>query len=512
MISALESSKYIEKLLKYGIQNELIEVWDIVQVRNQLLALLKLEEPYEGEVEYNKKESITEILSKILEYAVSINLINNTITEKDLFDSKIMAQLMPRQSEIINKFNKLKKAEGVTAATDYFYKISQASNYIRMDRVLKNKHWKAKSDFGETEITINLSKPEKDPAEIAAEKKAASVNYPKCLLCIENVGYEGRLNHPGRSNHRAIPITLDNEEWYFQYSPYVYYHEHAIIFSKKHRPMTISKNTFIRLLDFVELFPHYFIGSNAELPIVGGSILSHDHFQGGHYELPMARAKTIKEFYNSNYPNTKIKMLKWPLSVIRLTSNDKKELIDLSDKILNLWRNYSDESVNIYAFTEEIPHNTITPIARINKENEFEIDLALRNNLTTKEHPEGLFHPHRDLHHIKKENIGLIEVMGLAILPPRLEIEIELIKKILTGACKSDSALEENPSLKKHQLWIIELLEKYGSELKNTEAEEILKEEVGAKFSKVLECSGVYKQDEAGFNAFEKFINLCTNI
>lgn len=511
MISTLEASKTIEKLLNYGIENELIEVWDVPQIRNQLLSLLKLEEPFEGEIDYNGDDSITKILSRLLEYAVSIDLINNTVTERDLFDSKIMSNLMPRQSELIYKFNKLKNIRGINSATDYFYKISQDSNYIRMDRVSKNKHWVSESDFGNIEITINLSKPEKDPAEIEAEKKAVTVNYPKCLLCIENVGYEGRLNHPARSNHRVIPITLDKEQWYFQYSPYVYYHEHAIIFSEEHRPMTISRNTFIRLLDFVEIFPHYFIGSNAELPIVGGSILSHDHFQGGHYELPMARAKTIKEYNNSNYPNTRIKMLKWPLSVIRLTSKNKKELIDLSDKILNLWRNYNDEAYNIYSYTEDIPHNTITPIARINKKNEFEIDLALRNNITTEDHPHGLYHPHKHLHHIKKENIGLIEVMGLAILPPRLEEEIKLIKEVLTGACKVDTALE-NKALIKHELWLRELISKHGISLMDSEAEEIIRAGISNKFLEAIKCSGVYKQDEDGLKGFEKFINLCSTL
>lgn len=470
MSSSKEAAKYIESLLEYGLQNKLLEKWDIVQVRNQLMSVLKISKPYseaEGQI---PKASITEILSKLLSYGISNHLIKDNITERDLLDSKIMAQLLPRQSDLLKRFQSIEMVEGKEAATNDFYQLNQASNYIRMDRVNKNQKWISKSEYGDIEITINLSKPEKDPTTIATLKEMPVSDYPKCLLCLENVGYEGRLNHPGRSNHRVLPVTLDNEQWYFQYSPYVYYNEHAIVFSEEHRPMTISKKTFIRLLDFVEQFPHYFIGSNADLPIVGGSILNHDHFQGGKHEFPMERAKVLKTFVNKNFENTRIEMLKWPLSVIRLSSKNKQEVIELSNKILELWRKYEDKEVDIHAFSEGQPHNTITPIARMNKRNEFEMDLALRNNRTTKEHPEGIFHPHRRLHHIKKENIGLIEVMGLAILPPRLKEEVEL---------------------------------------NDLEAEKAKKNEIGVKFSEVLECSGVFKQDERGIAAFENFINQC---
>ncbi|MBC7960693.1 MAG: UDP-glucose--hexose-1-phosphate uridylyltransferase, partial [Vallitaleaceae bacterium] len=433
------------------------------------------------------------------------------VTERDLLDAKIMAQLLPRQSEVIREFYQIQEAQGKEAATDYFYALSQNSNYIRMDRIAKNKHWMTQTEFGNFEITINLSKPEKDPAEIAAERNTPQLNYPKCLLCLENVGYAGRLNHPGRSNHRVIPITLDEQQWYIQYSPYVYYNEHAIIFSEVHRPMTISKNSFKRLLDFVDLFPHYFIGSNADLPIVGGSILSHDHFQGGHHTFPMEVAKVLKHYVNPNYAGIDIQMIKWPLSVIRLESANQDSLIELANHILELWRAYSDEDADILAFSAEVPHNTITPIARKNRAGRFELDLTLRNNRTTPEHPGGIFHPHEHLHHIKKENIGLIEVMGLAVLPPRLKDEMTLVEKILTGDVSFEEAMLDE-TLIKHELWAKMLVDHYGTNCSPAKATETIQEAVGLKFSQVLECSGVYKQTEQGLASFEKFIQLCTTI
>ncbi len=498
----------LEHLVQYGVSKQMMSSWDIPQVRNQLLALLEIPAPYEGDVLTQLSDHPFDLLKELLDFAVSTGLISSTITERDLLDAKIMAQLMPRQSELIEKFQHIELTQGKEAATDYFYALSQNSNYIRMDRISKNQHWLSSTEFGDLEITINLSKPEKDPAEIAAEKNTPMSNYPKCLLCIDNVGYAGRLNHPGRSNHRVIPITLDQEQWYLQYSPYVYYNEHAIVFSESHRPMTISKKTFERLLDFVALYPHYFVGSNADLPIVGGSILSHDHFQGGHHIFPMEHAQVLKEFKHPTYTDLTLQMLKWPLSVIRLVSKNPEVLIDMADHILELWRNFSNEEAEIHAFTDATPHNTITPIARCNADGFFEVDLTLRNNRTSEVHPGGLFHPHEHLHHIKKENIGLIEVMGLAVLPSRLKEELEMIKKVLTGEVPLKDALSEE-DLKKHEAWIMTLMDQHGSALTSQEASVVLQAAVGAKFCQVLECSGVFKQNATGLAYFESFIQHC---
>lgn len=510
-MSSFNAGLYIEKLIRFGLNNELLEIDDLPQVRNQLLDLLKVDEPFSDDFPSETTENIHEILEHLLNYAISKGIISSSITEKDLFDSKIMAELLPRQSELIRKYCGIANHSGIKAATDFFYQFSKASNYIRMDRIEKNLHWMTQTEYGELEITVNLSKPEKDPAEIAAEKSTPKLNYPKCLLCLENVGYAGRLNHPGRSNHRVVPLKLDLENWYLQYSPYVYYNEHAIIFSESHRSMTISRNTFVRLLGFVEQYPHYFVGSNAELPIVGGSILSHDHFQGGRHVFPMEKAVTIKVFSNKSYPNTQIKMMKWPLSVIRLASTSKEEIIELADRILSLWREYSDDEVGILSHTEDEPHNTITPIARMNSKHQWELDLTLRNNRVSREHPHGIFHPHTHLHHIKKENIGLIEVMGLAVLPPRLEKELILIQDILTGLMNTEQALNIE-ALKKHETWIKFLIDKYGTLLETKAAELAVREEVGQKFKQVLECSGVFKQDKKGLSAFERFIFQCLQI
>lgn len=504
-------AQYIEILIQYGLGHELLDEEDVPQVRNQLMDLLKIDEPYQGDSEQINVESLTDILEGLINESINKGLIASTITEKDLLDSKIMAQLLPRQSELIRKYHDIIEDSGIKAATDFFYQLSIDSNYIRMNRIKKNLHWIAETEYGDLEITINLSKPEKDPADIAAEKTMPKLNYPKCLLCLENVGYPGRLNHPGRSNHRVIPLTLEGEKWYLQYSPYVYYNEHAIIFSESHRPMTISKNTFIRLLDFVEQYPHYFIGSNAELPIVGGSILSHDHFQGGRHVFPMEKASIIHTYRNENFPHTEIHMIKWPLSVIRLSSNSKDELIELANKILELWRQYSDEEVDILSHSDNTPHNTITPIARMNEKKQWELDLTLRNNRVNEKHPHGIFHPHTHLHHIKKENIGLIEVMGLAVLPPRLEEEILVIQNILSGLVDIEKALEIE-AIEKHEKWINELSGKYGTSLNAQAARIVIREEVGDKFKQVLECAGVFKQDKKGFNAFEKFILQCTKL
>jgi UDPglucose--hexose-1-phosphate uridylyltransferase len=503
----------VERLLQFGLKHKMIESLDLVVCRNALLDLFKLEEPYFGEVPDEKFDNPVVILERLLDYSFEIGLIeDNTTTYRDLLDARIMGILMPRQSEMVRGFVKTSNEKGVDTATDEFYALSQASNYIRMDRIEKNLYWEAETDYGALEITVNLSKPEKDPKEIAASKLRVQANYPKCLLCIENVGYAGHINHPARQNHRVIPVTMGGEQWYFQYSPYVYYNEHCILFNEKHVPMKISDRSFVKLFDFVEQFPHYFIGSNADLPIVGGSILSHDHFQGGRHVFPMEKAAVEASFKNENYKGIKAGIVKWPMSVIRLSSKNKDELIKLSVEILDKWREYSDEAVDILAYSEvngeKIPHNTITPIARVNKAGEFEIDLVLRNNRTSDEHPDGIFHPHKELHHIKKENIGLIEVMGLAVLPGRLNTELKEVETILQGDAERLRSAEENTndSIHKHVLWIKELLEKYGRNCTKEKAEEALKKEVGDKFLRVLMDAGVYKRSSEGREGFGRFM------
>lgn len=500
----------IERLLLFARQHEMIEELDVIPARNALMDLLKISEPYEGKIKNEKIEVPTEILNSILDYCSETGILEtDTVTYRDLLDAKIMGLLMPRQSEIVKKFNEVAEKEGINKATDKFYHISKASNYIRMDRIKKNLYWLADTEYGNIEITVNLSKPEKDPKDIAAAKLIAQSQYPKCLLCIENVGYAGRVNHPARQNHRVIPVELKGEQWFFQYSPYVYYNEHCIVFKKEHEPMKISEDTFARITEFVEKFPHYFIGSNADLPIVGGSILTHEHFQGGKHVFPMEVAKEEVKFNHGVYKNVKAAIVKWPLSVIRLKSKVKSELLELCNVILKAWREYNDESAEIFAYTKEgeklIPHNTITPIARINSQQEYEIDLVLRNNRTSEKYPDGIFHPHKELHHIKKENIGLIEVMGLAVLPARLQEELGSISEILTGG-KAVEAIDEASELFKHKLWIEELIKKYGKCADKAEALKVLKQEVGNKFLKVLLDAGVYKKNEKGLKAFEKFM------
>jgi UDPglucose--hexose-1-phosphate uridylyltransferase len=509
----IDAAYEIERLLQFGLKHKMIESLDVIVCRNALLDLFKLEEPYFGEVPDEKFDNPVVILERLLDYSFEIGLLeDNTTTYRDLLDARIMGILMPRQSEVVGSFIKASNEKGVATATDEFYALSQASNYIRMDRIEKNLYWEAETDYGALEITVNLSKPEKDPKEIAASKLRVQANYPKCLLCIENVGYAGHINHPARQNHRVIPVTMGGEQWYFQYSPYVYYNEHCILFNEKHVPMKISDRSFVKLFDFVEQFPHYFIGSNADLPIVGGSILSHDHFQGGRHVFPMEKAAVEASFKNANYQGIKAGIVKWPMSVIRLSSKNKDELIKLSVEILDKWREYSDEGEDILAYSEingeKVPHNTITPIARVNKAGEFEIDLVLRNNRTNEEHPDGIFHPHKELHHIKKENIGLIEVMGLAVLPGRLNTELKEVEAILQGDSERLVEAEENTndSIHKHILWIKELVEKYGSSCSKEEAEEALKKEVGDKFLRVLMDAGVYKRSSEGREGFVRFM------
>lgn len=504
----------VERLLQFALNHKIIEKLDIVCLRNQLMDLLKLKEPYSGNVPEERLDTATPILENILDYMVEQNLLEDTLTYRELMATKIMGMLMPRESEVVKNFEKTEKEQSAEVATDDFYALSRSSNYIQVDRIAKNLYWLTATEFGDLEITVNLSKPEKDPKDIAAAKSIAQTNYPKCLLCLENVGFAGTLNHPARQNHRVIPVTLNSTQYYLQYSPYVYYNEHCIVFNEKHIPMKINKDTFIALFDFVERFPHYFLGSNADLPIVGGSILTHDHFQGGHHVFPMEVAKVEKTYINEKYPNMKIGRVKWPMSVIRLSGDTKENLIDYANEILKIWRNYTDESANIFAYTQEgdtkVAHNTITPIVRKNKEGEFEIDLVLRNNLTSEEHPLGIFHPHANLHHIKKENIGLIEVMGLAVLPGRLNSELNAIEDILTGTVTFDRdelSKEDNP-LSKHLPWIEDMLVRYKITHDKQRAKQLLRQEVGQIFKQVLLDSGVYKTTDDGKQAFDKFMNI----
>lgn len=487
----------IKKLINYGLSNSLFEREDEIYVTNRILELLELD----GIVceENCVCTDLEETLGEILDYAVEKGIIEDTITHRDLFDTKIMGAMIARPSEVIKKFNNLYEASP-KEATDYFYKLSCDSDYIRRYRIKKDLKWTIDTDYGELDITINLSKPEKDPKAVAAAKNAPQVGYPKCMLCRECEGYAGRINFPARQNHRIIPITINNSDWCFQYSPYVYYNEHCIVFNAKHTPMAINHDTFRKLLDFVKLFPHYFVGSNADLPIVGGSILSHDHFQGGNYTFAMAKAPIEHKFTFSGFEDVEAGIVKWPMSVIRIRNEKPERLIDLACKTLDAWRGYTDEDAFIFAETDGELHNTITPIARKNGE-VFELDLVLRNNITTDEHPLGVYHPHAELHHIKKENIGLIEVMGLAVLPARLKAEMaELKEAILEG--KDIASID---ALVKHADWAKEICDKY-SDISKDNIDEIIEKEIGVVFAKVLEHAGVYKRDEEGRKAFFRFL------
>jgi UDPglucose--hexose-1-phosphate uridylyltransferase len=491
----------LEKLVQYGIANRLLHPEDAVYTRNRLLAVLKLEhwEPVEVEVQANLT-SPSSILENILDWAYENGrLQTNTTTERDILDATLMNCLMPRPSEVIREFYE-RYAQHPKMATDWFYALSQASNYIHTDRIAKNKIWKATTNYGEIDITINLSKPEKDPKEIARLKEMPASTYPMCVLCAENEGYEGTWHHPARSNHRVIPITLVNEPWCFQYSPYVYYNEHCIVFHRDHVPMKIERNTFARLLEFIEKFPHYFIGSNADLPIVGGSILVHDHFQGGNYTFAIERAKMEEEFHLPSYPSLTVGIVHWPMSVIRVLGK-KEEVLEVTDLIYRTWQTYSDPSVDLYAKSGNTPHNTVTPIARRRGEL-FEMDIVLRNNRTSEQHPYGIFHPHEELHHIKKENIGLIEVMGLAVLPGRLATELETLAVYLVKKTKKE---DWDPSLLKHWEWCEEISDTHPS-ITEGNVWEILQHEVGQRFTTVLEHAGVFKQTEEGKKAFRAFL------
>ena len=488
----------ITELVQYGLDTGLVAPEDKIFVTNQILEALGLES-YEETPGSRGAEELEQILKEITDYAVEKELIADSIVYRDLFDTKIMGKLVPLPSMVSHKFYELYQ-EGPKKATDYFYKLSQDSDYIRRYRIKKDQKWITETPYGEMEITINLSKPEKDPKAIAAAKNATQSGYPKCQLCKENEGYAGRVNHPARQNHRIIPVRIDGKDWGFQYSPYVYYNEHCIVFNGEHVPMKIERATFAKLLDFVSQFPHYFVGSNADLPIVGGSILAHDHFQGGHFTFAMERAPIETEISFEGYEDVKAGIVKWPMSVIRLNAKEPERLIDLADKILGSWRGYTDEAAMILAETDGEPHNTITPIARRRGE-DFELDLVLRNNLTTPDHPLGIYHPHEEFHHIKKENIGLIEVMGLAILPGRLKKELEAVEeKLLSG-----ENMTEDPLTKSHAKWAADIAANY--EITAENVKEIVQKETGIVFSKVLEQAGVYKRTPEGKEAFLRFIN-----
>jgi UDPglucose--hexose-1-phosphate uridylyltransferase len=491
----------INRLVNFAMQQKLITEEDKIYSTNMILGTLKLNE-FDPEDVNETLETPTPILENILDYAANQNLIENTVTERDLFDTLIMNCVMPRPSEVISKFNELYK-DSKEKATEYYYNLSIASNYIRKERIDNNIVWKSTTEYGDLDITINLSKPEKDPRDIAKAKLIKSSSYPKCLLCKENEGFYGHINHPARQTHRIVPLDFTQGQKYFlQYSPYTYYNEHCIIFNDQHIPMKINKDTFRNLLIFTDILPHYFAGSNADLPIVGGSILSHDHYQGGHYTFAMAEAPIEKIYTVSGYEDVEIGRVKWPMSVVRLSGNNKDMLLDLADHILTSWRKYSDESVNILSHTGDEPHNTITPIAR-KKNGKYEFDLVLRNNRTSTEHPLGIFHPHNEVHHIKKENIGLIEVMGLAVLPARLKEELNILKDCLINKVTDVS---DNETVAIHADWYKYLLEKH-SNISKENAYDILQEEVGFKFLEVLCHAGVFKRNETGLAAFDKFIN-----
>ena len=493
----------IKKLVEYGIETGLTPESQRIYTSNLLLEMFH-EDSYE-DVEVQKipvdddGEGLEKVLSELLAEAVKRGIIEDSIGYRDLFDTKLMNCLLPRPAQVQKEFWE-HYGHSPEEATAYYYKFSRDSDYIRRYRVKKDMKWKVDSPYGEIDITINLSKPEKDPKAIAAAKNAKNNSYPKCQLCMENEGYAGRLDHPARENHRIIPITINGGEWGFQYSPYVYYNEHCIVFNGQHIPMKIDRAAFTKLFDFVKQFPHYFLGSNADLPIVGGSILSHDHFQGGNYTFAMAKAPVEKEVTIPGYEDVECGIVKWPLSVLRIRHKDEKRLIELADHVLGAWRGYTDEAAFIYAETDGEPHNTITPIAR-KVGDVYELDLTLRNNITTEEHPLGVYHPHAQYHNIKKENIGLIEVMGLAVLPARLKEELEILADYLVEG----KDIRSNEKIEKHADWVAGFLPKY-SEISRENVMDILKEEVGQTFVHVLEDAGVYKCNEEGRKAFLRFI------
>ncbi len=485
----------VKSLVRYAISNGMIEKWDEIWAINTVCQALNMDSFEDCEAENAELE---DILASILDYAVENGLCEDSVVYRDLFDTKIMGLLTPKPSEVISKFHFLYSRDK-KAATDYYYKLCQDSDYIRRYRIKNDLKWITKTEYGDIDITINLSKPEKDPKAIAAALKMKTTSYPKCALCKENEGYMGRVNHPARQNHRIIPMTLGGDNFYLQYSPYVYYNEHCIVFNAEHTPMKIDKPAFTKLLDFVEKFPHYFVGSNADLPIVGGSILTHEHFQGGNYEFAMAKAPIETEVTFSGFEDVQAGIVKWPMSVIRIIGTDKARLVELADKVLTTWRGYTDKDSFIYAKTEGTPHNTITPIARM-RNGKFELDLVLRNNITTEDCPLGYYHPHPEYHHIKKENIGLIEVMGLAVLPSRLKNEMAVLGKAMVNG----EDISANETIAAHKEWAEMIMQKY--DINESNIDDILKKEIGIVFTSILGQCGVYSRDEEGKAGFLRFI------
>ena len=497
-------SQDIAQLVEYGISRNLVQPEDRTYIVNQLLSLFCLDE-YTPHLPVSPASSLNELLDRLTSCAVSCGLTEtDTITGRDLFDTKIMGILTPRPSEVTAAFWEKYKTSP-QEATSWYYQFSGDVNYIRRDRIAKDVKWITNTPYGDLDITINLSKPEKDPKAIAAALTQSQSTYPKCMLCRENEGYAGRLNHPARQNLRLIPLTLGGEQWYMQYSPYVYYNEHCIVLNENHTPMKVSRKSFQRLLDFVEQFPHYFIGSNADLPIVGGSILTHDHFQGGCYTFAMEKAPVFRQVSIKGYENIEAGIVKWPMSVLRLRSTDKNNLIEAASHILNVWRNYTDEQAGVFAFTGDTPHNTITPIARMSKDGsgKFELDLVFRNNRTTDQYPLGIFHPHPEHHHIKKENIGLIEVMGLAVLPARLKKDLEDLESILS----TGKTIPDESPLAAHKPWIEGIRQKYPSDKLKDSPDEILRQEIGVVYAQILEQCGVFKATDEGLAQFLRFID-----
>lgn len=503
----------IELLVSYAFEHQLIGEWDIDYSRNRLLELFSFDEPYLGEVNEPAPDRPQDLLETLIDYGAESGLIpDNTSTQRDLLDAKIMGLITPRPSEVIASFRKLQEEQGIEAATSAFVKMSEDCNYIRLDRIANNVYWQQDTSYGNMEITINLSKPEKSPEEIAAAKLLPPPVYPNCQLCRENVGYAGRINHPARQNLRVIPLQLNDEKWFFQYSPYVYYNEHCIVFRHDHVPMMLTKDTFRRLLDFVKQFPHYFIGSNADLPIVGGSILTHDHFQGGKHTFPLQKSEVDCTLTSTEFDGVTLGIVNWPMTVLRLRSQNADRLLEAGYSLYVAWQTYSDLSVDIIASSEQggiaVRHNTVTPVVRRSSDGGYEMDVVLRNNRTSEEHPEGIYHPHREMHHLKKENIGLIEVMGLAILPGRLKAELGSIAHILSGDSKLLESVDQGEVsvLLPHRDWIHQLVGEYGTAMALDEAEELLRREVGHKFAHILEHAGVFKRTEQGQTALHRFL------
>ncbi len=496
----------VEKLIQFALKNNLISKLDVIYSRNLLIDLLKIDVPLEESEDYDLPETAAPILKELLDIAVSKGIIEDTVTERDLFDTRLMNTVMPRPSETAQKFFG-KKNTSANDATDWFYKLNNDCEYIRRERIAKNIKWDYEDDkYGKFQITINLSKPEKDPNEIKKLLTMKKSGYPSCMLCSSNMGYAGRLDHPARQTLRLIPLSLNSEEWFMQYSPYVYFNEHCIVLKGEHSPMKINRDTLVRLIEFIKEIPHYFLGSNAGLPIVGGSILNHDHYQGGRADLPMALAHIKKEIRIEEYPEIEAGIVNWPMNCIRLTSSDSEKLIEAANNIMVSWEAYSDESLGVINSLDD-KHNAVTPYARM-FEGRYQIDLVLRNNITTEDLPLGVFHPHPELHHIKKENIGLIEVMGLFILPGRLKKELSLIEDILTGRTSyNQSSIEKDETLGKHSVWIKRLVSENGTSLSSTKTTELFHDEIGKICRRTLENAGVYKDDGEGEAGLMRFLN-----